>query len=65
MSLEDILILATGADEVPPCGFRPDPVIDFWADVRPRGDSCANTICFTNLVLQSIRQLRGILRANG
>ena len=44
MSLKDILIFATGADEVPPRGFCPDPAVNFWKDIRPKGDSCANTI---------------------
>ena len=44
MTLEDILIFATGADEVPPCGFVPAPLVKFWEDRRPRGDTCANSI---------------------
>lgn len=44
MSLEDILVFATGADAVPPCGFDPLPVAQFWSDRRPRGNNCANSI---------------------
>ena len=45
VTLEDILVFATGADEVPSCGFTPDPVVDFWEDRWPRGNNCANAIC--------------------
>ena len=44
VSLKDILVFCTGADEVPPCGFDPPPMAAFWADKRPRGDTCAKTI---------------------
>lgn len=44
MSLEDILVFATASDEVSPCGFDPSPTVEFWADKRPRGNTCANSI---------------------
>ncbi|XP_028400989.1 G2/M phase-specific E3 ubiquitin-protein ligase-like [Dendronephthya gigantea] len=45
VSLEDVLIFATGAGVIPPCGFEPQTSATFWDDVRPRGNTCANTIC--------------------
>ena len=44
MLLADIMIFATGADEVPPCGFVPVPLAEFWEDRRPRGNTGANSI---------------------
>ena len=44
VSLQQILIFATGADVIPPCGFEPTPMARFCADVRPRGDTCENTM---------------------
>lgn len=44
VTLEHILVFATGADAVPPTGFNPLPVAQFWSDKRPRGNTCANSI---------------------
>ena len=44
MTLSTILIFATGADKVPPLGFHPKPMIQFWHDVRPRSNTCGNVL---------------------
>lgn len=43
-TLENILVFATGASEVPPLGFRPSPSIQFWDDIRPRSNTCGNVL---------------------
>lgn len=44
MTLESILVFATGASEIPPLGFQPGPTIQFWNDVRPRSNTCGNVL---------------------
>lgn len=44
ITLSDLLIFATGADCIPPLGFIPMPLIRFWEHVRPRSNTCDNTI---------------------
>ena len=44
VTLEGILVFATGADSVPPMGFFPKPRLEFWKDVRPRSNTCANVL---------------------
>lgn len=43
-TLEQVLIFATGASEIPPVGFHPSPEVRFWDDVRPRSNTCANVL---------------------
>ena len=44
VKLEDILIFATCASEVPPLGLEPNPSTKFWNDVRPRSNTCGNVL---------------------
>jgi hypothetical protein len=44
VTLPAILVFATGADEVPPLGFRSKATIRFWDDVRPRSNTCSNVL---------------------
>ena len=44
VKLEDILIFATCASEVPPLGLEPNPNIKLWNDVRPRSNTCGNLL---------------------
>ena len=43
--LKDILIFATGADQIPPMGFVPTPSVTFDASTRfPMANTCANVL---------------------
>ena len=44
VTLPEILIFATGSNEIPPLGFRPKPQIYFWDEARPRSNTCANIL---------------------
>jgi hypothetical protein len=44
VTLGDVLIFATGIDDIPPLGFIPMPSIRFWEDVRPRANTCDTTL---------------------
>ena len=44
LKLEDILIFAACASEVPPLGLEPNSSIEFWNDVRPQSNTCGNVL---------------------
>ena len=64
--MEKILVFATGADSIPPMGFLPSPTIEFWDNIHPRSNACANVMVLP-LHLQDGLSLslmdRGILNA--
>ncbi|XP_046847353.1 G2/M phase-specific E3 ubiquitin-protein ligase-like [Xenia sp. Carnegie-2017] len=43
-TLGDVLIFATGSDDIPLLGFTPMPSLCFWEDVRPRSNMCDTTL---------------------
>lgn len=43
-ALGEVLSFVTGSDEIPPLGFNPQPMIKFWEDVRPKANTCGNTL---------------------
>ena len=43
-SLRDVLIFATGSDEIPPTGFEPRPRIEFLYNTKPRANTCGNVL---------------------
>ena len=71
-TLEKILVFATGADSIPPMGFLPSPTIEFWDNIHPRSNACANVMVLPlhlkdglSLSYEKFRDLmdRGILNA--
>ena len=45
----DILMFATGADAIPPCGFDPSPTLEFLPSspsaMYPTANTCSNVLC--------------------
>ncbi|XP_044175097.1 G2/M phase-specific E3 ubiquitin-protein ligase-like isoform X2 [Acropora millepora] len=71
-TLEKILVFATGADSIPPMGFLPSPTVQFWDNIHPRSNACANVMVLPlhlqdglSLSYEKFRDLmdRGILNA--
>lgn len=71
-TLEKILVFATGADSIPPMGFLPSPTVEFWDNIHPRSNACANVMVLPlhlqdglSLSYDKFRDLmdRGILNA--
>ncbi|XP_033729584.1 G2/M phase-specific E3 ubiquitin-protein ligase-like [Pecten maximus] len=44
LKFSQILQFCTGAKEVPPLGFSPQPTIAFWDEKYPKANTCANTL---------------------
>ena len=44
MTLQDILVFATGASEPPPLGFDSKPHLDFTAGKYPTANTCGVTL---------------------
>lgn len=45
VTLEEVLMFATGLDSLPPSGFEPSPRIEFLSDSPfPKANTCINTI---------------------